>query len=274
MANCICSYNQSRAAHQQLLWVTTALVFLLFLHPTWAAEDENSSGEKPGLPAPQRFAARAQRSYEEAKKRLDAAPTNPDAAWQLARACFDLAEYATNNTQRAQIAREGIAVSRQLINGHPSLAPASYYLGLNLGQLARTQSIAALNTVEEMELALKRALELDASFDYAGPDRSLGLLYLQAPGWPISIGDRRKARRHLEQAVKRSPDYPENRLCLMEAYLKWNDISAASDQMRALEELHPRARNQFAGDQWEPEWADWNNRLELARKRLKPDDAK
>ncbi|MDH7503700.1 MAG: hypothetical protein QHJ82_13435 [Verrucomicrobiota bacterium] len=273
MANCICSYNQSRAAHQQLLRITIALVFVLLLNSTGTPADASSSNEKPGPTATHRFAARARRSYEEAKKRLDAAPTNPEAAWQLARACFDLAEYATNNTQRAQIAREGIAISRQLTDRHPSLAPASYYLGLNLGQLARTQTIGALNTVEEIELAFKRALELDAGFDYAGPDRSLGLLYFYAPGWPVSIGDRRKARRHIAQAVKHSPDYPENRLCLVEAYLKWNDISAAIDQIRALEELRPRARNQFAGDQWEPAWEDWNIRLELARKRLKLGDA-
>jgi tetratricopeptide (TPR) repeat protein len=273
MANRICSYNQSQAAHQRLLRIGTALVLAFLLCSTGASAGESGWNEKSNLPASDKFAARARRSYEEAKTRLDAEPANPDAAWQFARACFDLAEYATNNTQRAQIAKEGIAVSRQLINRHPSLAQASYYLGLNLGQLARTQTIEALHTVEEMEHAFKRALELDVGFDYAGPDRSLGLLYLQAPGWPVSIGDRRKARRHLEHAVKQSPDYPDNRLCLIEAYLKWNEISAAINQMRALEELCPRATNQFAGDQWEPAWADWNSRLELARKRLKLDDA-
>lgn len=273
MANCICSYNQSRTAHERLLRITTALILALSVCLAWTAAGQSSSDEKPNLPASQRFAARAQRSYEEAKTRLDAAPTDPDAAWQFARACFDLAEYATNNAQRAQIAKEGIAVSRQLISRHPSMAQASYYLALNLGQLARTQTIEALRTVEEMERAFKRALELDGSFDYSGPDRSLGLLYLQAPGWPVSVGDRRKARRHLEHAVKHSPDYPDNRLCLIEAYLKWNEIRAATDQLRALEELRPRARKQFAGDQWEPAWEDWNNRIELAHKRLKLGDA-
>ena len=35
------------------------------------------------------------------------------AAWQFGRACFDLAEFATNNTERASLAEQGIAACRQ-----------------------------------------------------------------------------------------------------------------------------------------------------------------
>ena len=65
---------------------------------------------------------------------------------------------------------------------------------MNLGQLARTELLGALKLVKEMEREFKTAADLDKQFDYAGPERCLGLLYRDAPGWPASIGSRRKAR--------------------------------------------------------------------------------
>ena len=57
------------------------------------------------------FAARAEKAFRLAQIQF-AQATNDAAAWQFARACFDFADFATNDTQRAVIARQGIAVSR------------------------------------------------------------------------------------------------------------------------------------------------------------------
>src|SRR6266850_4859493 len=84
------------------------------------------------------FSAQAQRAFWEALKRYEGEPRNAEAAWQFARACFDRAEFATNSTERAEIAELGIAACQQLIAREPKSAPAHYYLGMNLGQLAQT----------------------------------------------------------------------------------------------------------------------------------------
>ena len=68
-------------------------------------------------------------------------------------------------------------------------APAHYYLGMNLGQLARTKGLAALRLVSQMEHEFTRARELDEQLDWAGPDRNLGLLYRDAPAIG-SVGSR------------------------------------------------------------------------------------
>jgi len=92
-----------------------------------------------------------------------------------------------NDTQRATIAIEAISICRQLVERSPKLPAGHYYLGMNLGQLARTKTLGALKIVNEMEREFKTALLLDARWDYAGADRNLGLLYLQAPGWPPAL---------------------------------------------------------------------------------------
>ncbi len=111
------------------------------------------------------------------------------------------------------------AASRSRAN--PNSAPAHYYLAMNLGQLARTEFLGALKLVREMEREFKTAAELDAQFDFAGPERSLGLLYRDAPGWPVSIGSKRKARelsgtgRKTRARLSRKPSEPRRILSAM-----------------------------------------------------------
>ena len=64
---------------------------------------------------------------------------------------------------------------------------------MNLGQLARTEYLGALTLVKQMEQEFKAAGGLDPQFDHAGPKRNLGLLYRDAPGWPVSIGNPSKS---------------------------------------------------------------------------------
>jgi tetratricopeptide (TPR) repeat protein len=119
-----------------------------------------------------------------------------------------------------------------------------------------------------MENEFGKARQLDATLSHAGPDRNLGLLYQQAPGWPLSIGNRRKARQHLEAAVQLAPDYPENRLNLLEAFLEWGERQNAERELQAVEKLWPDAKKKLTGETWASAWADWQERLKEARRQL------
>jgi tetratricopeptide (TPR) repeat protein len=207
----------------------------------------------------------AHKAYEEAKAAFNRGQDDAGAAWQFARACFDWAEFSTNHTQRAALAQEGIAACENTLEGHPDLAAAHYYLGMNQGQLARTMSLGALRLVHEMEAHFQRARELDPHFDKAGPDRNLGLLYLEAPGWPVSVGNRSKARAHLTKAVKLAPHYPENRLNLMEAYAQWNEKASVERELKAWDDHVATARKEFPGHRWHWSWLDWERRIETLK---------
>ena len=214
------------------------------------------------------FAGRAGAEFHRAQAQFQLQTNEPSAAWQYARACFDFADFATNDTDRATLAIQGIAACRQLLALQPKSAPGHYYLGMNLGQLARTELLGALKLVKQMEIEFKTADNLDAHFDFAGPARCLGLLYRDAPGWPTSIGSRHKAREWLERAVQLAPDYPENHLNLVESRLQWNDSASAKTELKTLDALWPSAQTNLTGQAWEPSWNDWSTRREAARKRL------
>ncbi len=190
-------------------------------------------------------------------------PTNfPAAAVELARTSFDLADLATNETQRAEISQRGIAVCRDWLAREPKAAAAHYYLAMHLGELAQAEapSLAAYKLVHEVEREFKVATELDVRFDHAGPARNLGELYFQAPGWPLSVGSKRKALEWLERAAQLAPEYPENLLNLAEAHLQWRQKEAAAKILRLLATNWPAALTNLTGVAHERDWRDWSAR--------------
>jgi predicted Zn-dependent protease len=243
-------------------------------------------GARPGMAAPvppgavteqadrSDFYTRVEKLYQAARWRYEADTNDAEAAWQFARACFDFADFATNKTARADIAKQGITVCRQLIARHPASAPGHYYLGMNLGQVADTKrNLTALRMAKEMEHEFLIVCDLDEKFDYAGSDRNLGLLYLEAPSL-ISIGSRTKARQRLRRTVELVPNYPENRLVLAEALLKWGDTTEAHREVKALEDLWPDARRKFSGEAWAATWLDWEKRFQNAKDKLRDPSVK
>ncbi|HUA39719.1 MAG TPA: hypothetical protein VMA35_15095 [Candidatus Sulfopaludibacter sp.] len=223
--------------------------------------------EEPPNPV---FVARAAAEFDRTRAQYQSHTNDSAAALQFARACFNFADLVTNEIQRATLANQGIAACHQWLDREPDSAPAHYYLAMNFGQLARAEapSLAAYRLVREIEREFRKAADLDGRFDYAGPDRGLGLLYRDAPGWPLSIGSRHKAREWLDQAEQLAPDYPENHLNLAEAFLRWHDRAGAERELKALDALWPVARTHLTGPAWEPSWADWSARREAVRKRL------
>ena len=249
-------------------WKLCLAGILIFIHSArliLAADTQPVSTNSLAVPAG--HIERAGRNFQAERARFLANPGHATNAWQFGRACFDLSELTTNNATKAEIAEQGIAACRQAILRQPTSAPAHYYLGMTLGQLADTKrNMAALTMVKEMEHEFTTTRELDELFDFAGADRNLGLLYYEAPTF-ISIGSRTKARQHLQRAVELAPDFPENRLNLIETLLKWGDADDARREFKALEKLLPVLKEKFPGESWSEPPANWQKRLDAARKK-------
>jgi hypothetical protein len=213
------------------------------------------------------FAARAEQAFDRAQSEFNAHSDSATNAWQLGRVTYDWAEFATNAQQRADVAQVGIAACRQLLAREPKCAQAHYYLAMDYGELAEAEdpSMAAYKLIREIEHEFKTAADLDEKLDYAGPLRCLGLLYRDAPGWPVSIGSKRKAREYLDRAAAAAPDYPENQLNLVETHILWHQPEEANTAWLHLARIWPAARTNLAGTAWEAEWEDWTTRRTAAK---------
>jgi len=166
-------------------------------------------------------------AFQSARSEFDSASASPLQAWQLAQSAFYLGECLEVSDEKEQLAEEGIAAARLCVRRAPAMAEGHYYLALNLGQLARCRKLGALRLVREMERSFLEARRLNPCLDEAGPDRYLGLLYLKAPGWPLSIGHSRKARHHLTEAWQTHTEFPGNILHLVRAQIELGRMKEA-----------------------------------------------
>jgi len=253
----------SSGAGSHLLFLAAYLLLQAWLSVVALGAEENRISNASNIASP---TAPAQNAFREAADRYGREPQSAEAAWQFGRACFDQAEDAPSKAERARLAERGIEACKKAVGMDDRSAQAHYYLGMNLGQLARTKGLGALKIVGQLRSAFERARELDERQEYAGPDRNLGLLFRDAPSW--TIGDRKEAQAHLLKAVALAPEYPDNRLELIEGYFKWGDRVSAQTELETLEGLWPKLHEQFSGPKWEANWKEWQARLEGFQKKV------
>ncbi len=218
--------------------------------------------------------ANVQTVFDAAQIRWRQESNNVEAAWMFGRAAFDWAEFATNDHQRSAVADLGIAACRRGLALDSNSAAVHYYLGLNLGQLARTKLLGALKLIDEMEEEWTAAIRLDPKFDYGGPHRSIAVLYRDAPGWPTSIGSDKKSRLHIEKALELAPDYPGNVLTWLETLADAGDKKTVRDKISETERFLEKAHATFNGDAWAWDWEDWNQRWKDLKRKIGADRAK
>ncbi len=69
-----------------------------------------------------------------------------------------------------------------------------------------TKNMSGLPKVKKAKALFEEALAIDPKALDGSAYTSLGSLYYQVPGWPISFGDNDEAEKHLKQALAINPD--------------------------------------------------------------------
>ncbi len=105
-----------------------------------------------------------------------------------------LAEQASALAKKYQNAPEvviwvGIIISEQASMANENSSPIK----------ALRMAMAARDVLEQVEKS-------DPVADDAGAPTSLGVLYYRVPGFPLGFGDKAKARKYLQEAVKNAPN--------------------------------------------------------------------
>lgn len=200
--------RQWRVSPRSCTWLVFVSMLLAPYFPAVSAPPPKKPADIPMPTLSARFSDAAHIKLIAARKKFQADTNSVPAAWALGQACFWRGEFAQDDDTRKSLANEGIAVCRALTLHAPTVPEGHYYLALNLGQLARTKWLEALGIVKELEHGMKLASGMNPRLDHAGPDRCLGQLYRDAPGWPISVGSKSKTRAHLLRAVELAPKFP------------------------------------------------------------------
>ena len=214
-------------------------------------EAENLRAEGIKLYAEQpRTLVRVTRAAQELEQAARTLRDDYDAQWQAAQALAFLAENETRSEFRKEAAKRGIVLSRHGRDLKPDRVECIYWYAINVGLLADVDRSYGLDAVGEMEAALKRAGEIDERYDFAGPLRVLGILYLRTPAPPVSIGSPRKGLRLLQRATGMFPDYPENYLYLAEAYRDTDRVADVRVTLAKVLDAPAWPDRQFESAQW------------------------
>lgn len=98
------------------------------------------------------------------------------------------------------------ADARQLVERYPGRPEPLIWQGIVLGTYAGARGgLGALGLVKEARKSLEAALAIDERALGGSAHTSLGSLYYQVPGWPLSFGDDALAEQHLRRALEINP---------------------------------------------------------------------
>jgi len=162
-----------------------------------------------------------------------------------------VAENGATTESRRDAAKRGIVAARRARELAAERVEGHYWYAVNVGFLADVDRSYGLSAVSEMEPSLKRAGEIDARYDYAGPLRVLGVLVLRTPPPPVSIGSARKALRLLQRAVESFPEHSENYIYFGEALCENARAEEARVEWRKAVVLPAPSDRQFESRQWQ-----------------------
>lgn len=189
---------------------------------------------------PEGFTLWAPCTASQAEDMAAQAAGSPQEALRAAGCYASLTVAAADNAQKGAFAEAGRTLALTVAGAHPDSALAHYLAAGLTGYAAEANPSKGLSLVPVVEREGLAAAGIDPAMDHAGPERLLGLLYLRAPGIPLSVGDSAKAVTHLERAVSLAPDFAENRIGLAEALLAEDEPAQACAELAAgLDLLSP-----------------------------------
>jgi tetratricopeptide (TPR) repeat protein len=160
-------------------------------------------------------------------------PENDVVRGKLAHAHFYKGYLAPEGSkERERFFDRGRGYGHEAITLNPRALYGNYWFASNLGMLGLCRGImASLRSIDPYRKSMSIVLDVNERFFFGGPHRGLGRLYHQAPGWPISVGNKAKAADHFERAVEIAPDFIHNRLLLVELYLDVGKKSQAREHL-------------------------------------------
>ncbi len=146
-------------------------------------------------------------------------PNNISLFWRMARVYQWYFENEPLPRRREKWAQKTMDYGGKGVFLNPKSGPCHYYYAIGLGLYLQLHATTAIKGLPKLIEHARLAVKYSPNFDFAGPHRLLGRVYLEAPSH--LGGDIDLALDHLKKAVEIAPDLAENLLALGKAY--WED---------------------------------------------------
>lgn len=155
--------------------------------------------------------------------------------------------YQMQGEAREQAYEELVLMAGQVAASNPESAPALIWSGIVKSSFAGVKGgLGALGLAKAAKADLERAIALDANAMQGSAYTSLGVLYMNVPGWPVGFGDEDKANELLTRAVQMAPHDIDANYFMAEYYLKQNDHEEALKFLERAKNAPPRPGREVA----------------------------
>jgi len=141
---------------------------------------------------------------------------NYEAAWKLSRACFYVGDHTENDTEAADMFRNGIDSGKAAVKLQGGKPEGHFWLGANYGGDAHRSTLASLAMIQDIRSEMETVIKLDEKFQGGSAYLALGRLYLQAP--KVLGGDTSTAIENLKKGLQIAPNNALMKYYLAEAY--------------------------------------------------------
>eukprot|EP00736_Rhodelphis_marinus_P000915 Rmarinus@m.10698 len=146
--------------------------------------------------------------------------TRGEAAWRISETCSWLGLYSKSREDKDKYWSMGVDYGKTSMELLPHAVEPYVWYGAAMGQhcvlCGIMQSLFYLGPIQKCG---DEGVRIDEDYYYGGPLRLLGNFYLQAPGWPVSSGDKKKAVELFERAYRKFPFWIPNATGLAKAYI-------------------------------------------------------
>lgn len=156
--------------------------------------------------------------------------------------------------------------ARRVVAEYPGRAEPLVWLAIILASDAGASGgLGALGKVKEARKLLERAEGIDARVLDGSIYTTLGSLYYQVPGWPLSYGNKTKAELYLRKALAINPDGIDPNYFFGDLLLQEGKPAQAIRYLEKAQAAAPRPHRSLADRGRQQEVAA---KLQLARSRL------
>ena len=144
--------------------------------------------------------ANARRAAEIWETESNRNPSDYEAAWKLARACYWLGGHAPETEQRAWLDK-GIASAQKAIRLDTSKPEGHFWAAANMGALGENFGLrAGMKYRKPIRQELETVLRTDPAFMQGSADRALGRYYFKVPS--LFGGSKSRAEQHLRASLE------------------------------------------------------------------------
>lgn len=179
-----------------------------------------------------------ERAIELWEQIIQTEPSRGDLYISLTKACGRAYRHAKSSKERRRWADRGRHYGELAVSKNRDNANAYAEYSAAIGQWAAAhKGMHSLSAVRQAIHILEKGLTLDPH--HATSHMLLAAYYLESPGWPISVGDKKKALDHAQRAVEYDPSYAIHHLILARVYLALRQKGEARKELETILSLSP-----------------------------------